>query len=123
MDPTTSSGKSRQQRWRKFQDCSVVLPEPEPQVSASVTTPLPASDLASPYPLLCTLLRDLGLPFKAVFSPKDLSQIFGKTPHTIREWVRKGLISSSDLPGGVRFYASDLEEFLRASRRLKKGGR
>jgi len=63
-------------------------------------------------PLLDALLAEKGMPRKASYTKQEVAKLFGCSERTIQEWVREGKMKVHKLPGGPRFFAVDLEEFL-----------
>ncbi len=64
------------------------------------------------YPLLEVLLADRGRPLQAMYTYRDVAQIFECSVRTIQERVRRGELKVRDLPGRGRFLAIDLEDFI-----------
>ena len=79
------------------------------QTSAPVTPP-------TNYPLLRSLLGDLGLPLLPRYTKSDLVPVLAAKPRTIQEWMRSGRLPSRRMPNNFRCLPSDLEEFLQNSR-------
>jgi hypothetical protein len=69
------------------------------------------------YPLLEAVLSAKGLPMKGVWKIADVAKILDVRSRTIFDWVGSGKLVVRDLPGHGRFLSSDIEEFLRNSRR------
>jgi len=75
------------------------------------------------YPLLEAVLAAKGLPVKGVWTIADVAQMFDVRNRTIYDWIANQKLTARDLPGRGRFLSEDLEEFLRNSKRIPKGGR
>lgn len=74
-----------------------------------------AENTSASCPLLCALLRDKDLPFRETYSQREVAIIFGKRERTVRGWTAEGRLTAYHL-GGVRYFAEDLENFIRNSR-------
>jgi hypothetical protein len=74
---------------------------------------------APKYPLLEELLSAQSEPLKALYSNKDVANLFGVSVRAIQDWIAKGLLKARDLPGRGRFLSQDIEEFLANSTRNK----
>jgi len=70
-------------------------------------------------PRLCALLREKDLPIRETYSQQEIAIIFGKNVRTVRSWTTEGRLAAYKL-GGVRYFAQDVEQFIRASR-LRNG--
>ena len=75
------------------------------------------NDVAKPakYPLLETVLAYKGLPMKGTFTVPDVADLFGVTTRTIQTRIKRGGLTSRDLPGRSKFLAVDLEQLLEGS--------
>jgi|HubBroStandDraft_1064217.scaffolds.fasta_scaffold475820_2 hypothetical protein len=75
------------------------------------------NDVAKPakYPLLETFLAYRGLAMKGVFTLQDVADLFGVTTRTVQIRVKRGGLTSRDLPGRSKFLAVDLEQLLQGS--------
>lgn len=62
------------------------------------------------------MLRSKGLPFRETYTQQEVAIIFGKDPRTVRSWTANGRLTAYNL-GGLRYFALDIENFIRASRR------
>lgn len=71
------------------------------------------------FPLLWGLLQYREVPYTPTFTVTETAAIFGVSGRTIRKMIAAGKLIARDLPGGARFLAQDLEDFLRNSRRDK----
>lgn len=69
------------------------------------------------FPFLETILSHRGLSLKAMYSLRDVAEIFQVTIRTIQQRVKAGQLISRDLPGRAKFLSADLEDFLSSSRR------
>jgi len=76
-----------------------------------------STEFAKPtkYPLLETVLAYMGLPMKGKFTVKDIADVFGVTTRTIQTRIKRGGLTSRDLPGHSKFLAMDLEQYLHNS--------
>lgn len=77
----------------------------------------PAHPNDSKYPLLTEFLTLSGQVLKPTYTNSDIALLFGVTVRAIQDRVSSGKLTSRDLPGRARFFASDIEEFLQNSRR------
>jgi excisionase family DNA binding protein len=79
----------------------------------------PATPTTKPrYPLFEELLAIRGEPLKALYTVRDVAQLFGVSVRAIQEWVSSGRLEARDLPGRGRFLPQDLEALL--SKKAKK---
>jgi hypothetical protein len=70
------------------------------------------------YPLLQELLALRGLKLKPGYTNGDLAEIFGVTIRAIQARMKNGdLTPHTGLPGGIRLWPSELEDYLRNSRK------
>ena len=77
-----------------------------------------ANDSEAPrFPLLEEMLRIKRMPLKAGFTNGDLARLFGVSGRAICARVQSGQLTSRNLPGRAKFLPSDVEEFLRNSKR------
>jgi len=76
-----------------------------------------SNDVVKPakYPLLETVLAYRGIPMKGSFTAQDVADIFSVTTRTIQTRIKRGGLTSRDLPGRSKFLAMDLEQFLQQS--------
>jgi hypothetical protein len=81
------------------------------------------NDVAKPakYPLLETVLAYRGLPMKGTFTVQDVADLFGVTTRTIQIRMKRGSLTSRDLPGRSKFLAMDLEQLLQGSSKPTSG--
>ncbi len=88
---------------------------PEEEVAPRQPSHL-AENASASCPLLCALLRDKGstLPRKPIASG-EVAIIFGKRERTVRGWTAEGRLTAYHL-GGLRYFAEDIEKFIRDSR-------
>jgi hypothetical protein len=78
-----------------------------------------AAKTAPKYPLLEELLSAQSEPLKALYTNKDVANLFGVSVRAIQDWIAIGLLNARDLPGRGRFFSQDLEQFLASSSRKK----
>jgi len=71
------------------------------------------------YPLLESVLVQLGLPLRGTYTNRDVANIFHVSVRTIQDWVRRGDLIARNLPGWGKFLSQDLENFLNNSVRLQ----
>ena len=71
------------------------------------------------YPLLQELLALRGLELKPGYTNGDLAEVLGVTIRAIQARIQKGDLIARDLPGRIRFFPSDIEEYLRNSRKKR----
>lgn len=67
------------------------------------------------YPLLETVLACKGMPMKAIFTIKDLANLFNVSIRTIQSRVARGQLVPRDLPGRAKYLAVDLEKLLQST--------
>lgn len=72
------------------------------------------------YPLLEEILAVRSLPLQAIYTNRDAAKIFDVSVRSIQSWVASASLEARDLPGRFRFLPSDLERFLRNSRKCGK---
>ena len=77
----------------------------------------PSAHASEDYPLLTALLRDLGMPLRAMYSTRDFALIFGVSPRAVQAAMHDGALPFRNLFGKWHWLAIDLEEYLRESRR------
>lgn len=87
---------------------------PEEEVATRQPSHL-AENTSASCPFLCALLRDKDLPFRETYGQREVAIIFGKDVRTVRSWTVEGRLTAYHL-GGVRYFAGDLERFIRNSR-------
>jgi Helix-turn-helix domain len=69
------------------------------------------------YPLLEQILKLKDLSLQAVYSNREVAQIFGVSIRAIQDRIKRGGLIPRDLPGRARFLPIDLEQFLTSSRK------
>jgi hypothetical protein len=70
------------------------------------------------YLLLETIMAPKGLKLKGTYTIHDAADLFDVTPRAIQQRVKRGELSSRNLPGHAKFLSIDLENFLKNSSRL-----
>lgn len=71
---------------------------------------------ATRYPLLQEILNLRGLPLRAIYSTRDIAEIFKVSVRAVQYRIASGKLVPRDLPGRAKFLAEDVEQFLRLSR-------
>lgn len=80
-----------------------------------------ADQLPTPhYPFLEEMLALRGMSLQATYSIRDFARLFSVSTRAVQDWVVAEHINSRYLPGRARFLPTDIEEFLRGSKRKKK---
>ena len=72
------------------------------------------------YPLLEAILAIKNLPLRAIYTTRQVAEVFGVSPRALQNWIEQGKIVTRDLPGRARLLPSDIEDFLRNSRGPQK---
>ncbi len=67
------------------------------------------------FPLLETALAHKGLSLKAMYSLRDVAELFSVSKRAIQHRVKRGELRSRNLPGRAKFLSMDLEAFLAGS--------
>ena len=69
------------------------------------------------YLLLETILAHKGLQLKGTYTIHDVAELFGVSARAIQDRMKRGQLTSRNLPGRAKFLSVDLEEFLGNSSR------
>lgn len=67
------------------------------------------------YPMLEAILAIQNLPLQPMYTNRDVAKIFRVCVRAIQNWISAGHLTPRNLPGRWKFFAQDLENFLRNS--------
>lgn len=71
----------------------------------------------SKYPLFGEMLALCDMVLQPTYTIREVAALFGVTVRSIQARVASGQLPSRDLPGRAKFLPTDLEQFLRESRK------
>lgn len=70
------------------------------------------------YPLLEEILALRQMTLQAMYTVREVAQLFGVTVRSIQSRVASGQLTARNLPGRAKFLPVDLEQFLRDSKKV-----